>query len=56
MTEEHPLPVEIKANMISLSLFIDKQTNKAIGSRDPLMLDSLININRNIATGLMHQR
>jgi flagellar protein FlaF len=56
MTEEHPLPVEIKANMISLSLFIDKQTSKAIGSRDPLLLDSLININRNIATGLMHQR
>ena len=56
MTEEHPLPVEIKANMISLSLFIDKQTSKAIGTRDPLLLDSLININRNIATGLMHQR
>lgn len=55
MTEEHPLPVEIKANLISLSLFIDNQTDKAIGARDPKMLDSLININRNIAAGLMHR-
>lgn len=55
MTEAHPLPVEIKANLISLSLFIDNQTDKAIGARDPKMLDSLININRNIAAGLMHR-
>lgn len=55
MTAEHPLPVEIKANLISLSLFIDNQTDKAIGSRDPKMLDSIININRNIAAGLMHR-
>ncbi len=55
MTEEHPLPLEIKANLISLSLFIDNQTDKAIGARDPKMLDSLININRNIAAGLMHR-
>lgn len=55
MTEEHPLPLEIKANLISLGLFIDNQTDKAIGARDPKMLDSLININRNIAAGLMHR-
>jgi flagellar protein FlaF len=55
MTEEHPLPLEIKSNLISLSLFIDNQTDKAIGCRDPKMLDSLININRNIAAGLMHR-
>jgi len=55
MTAEHPLPIEIKANLISLSLFIDNQTDKAIGGRDPKMLDSLININRNIAAGLMHR-
>ena len=55
MTEAHPLPLEIKANLISLSLFIDNQTDKAIGARDPKMLDSLININRNIAAGLMHR-
>jgi flagellar protein FlaF len=55
MTEAHPLPLEIKTNLISLSLFIDNQTDKAIGCRDPKMLDSLININRNIAAGLMHR-
>jgi flagellar protein FlaF len=55
MTEAHPLPLEIKTNLISLSLFIDNQTDKAIGCRDPEMLDSLININRNIAAGLMHR-
>ncbi len=55
MTEAHPLPLEIKTNLINLSLFIDNQTDKAIGCRDPEMLDSLININRNIAAGLMHR-
>ena len=55
MNESHPLPLEIKTNLISLSLFIDNQTDKAIGCRDPKMLDSLININRNIAAGLMHR-
>lgn len=53
MTAEHPLPVELKANLINLSLFIDAQTAKAIGTRDPEALDSIININRNIAAGLM---
>ena len=55
MTEAHPLPLEIKTNLISLSLFIDNQTDMAVGCRDPKMLDSLININRNIAAGLMHR-
>jgi len=55
MVESHPLPLELKTNLISLSLFVDNQTDKAIGCRDPKMLDSLININRNIAAGLMHR-
>jgi flagellar protein FlaF len=55
MTETHPLPLEIKTNLINLSLFIDNQTDMAVGCRDPKMLDSLININRNIAAGLMHR-
>ena len=53
MTDDHPLPVEIKSNIISLSLFVDKQTARAIGTRNPESLDPLININRNIAAGLM---
>ena len=52
MTAENPLSEEIKANLISLSIFVDKQTAKAIGTREPDLLDTLININRNISLGL----
>ncbi len=52
MTPDNTLPTEIKANLVSLSLFIDKQTAKAIGARDPALLNCLININRNISAGL----
>ncbi|MBL6948002.1 MAG: flagellar protein FlaF [Rhodospirillales bacterium] len=52
MTAENPLSEEIKANLISLSIFVDKQTAKAIGTREPDLLNTLININRNISMGL----
>ena len=52
MTAENPLSEEIKANLVSLSIFVDKQTAKAIGTREPDLLDTLININRNISLGL----
>jgi flagellar protein FlaF len=52
MTAENPLSIMIKANLISLSIFVDKQTPKAIGRRDPELLDALIDINRNISLGL----
>jgi flagellar protein FlaF len=46
------LPDEIKANVMSLSIFVDKQTTKALRSTDPKELDILITINRNLAAGL----
>ncbi|MDH5771522.1 MAG: flagellar biosynthesis regulator FlaF [Rhodospirillaceae bacterium] len=52
MNDEHPLPNQIKANLISLAIFIDKQTYKAFAERKPELLDVIININRNIAIGL----
>ena len=52
MTAENPLSEEIKANLVSLSIFVDKQTAKAIGTREPELLDTLIDINRNISMGL----
>ena len=52
MTDENPLSEEIKANLVSLSIFVDKQTAKAIGTREPELLDTLIDINRNISLGL----
>ena len=52
MTAENPLSDEIKANLVSLSIFVDKQTAKAIGTRKPELLNTLIDINRNISLGL----
>ncbi len=46
------LPDEIKANVMSLSIFVDKQTTKSLRSSDPKELDILITINRNLAAGL----
>src|SRR4029077_5404598 len=49
---ENQLPPEIKANVMSLSIFVDKQTTKALRSSNAGDLDVLININRNLAAGL----
>ena len=49
---ENHLPPEIKANVMSLSIFVDKQTTKALRSSAANDLDVLININRNLAAGL----
>ena len=49
---ENQLPPEIKANVMSLSIFVDKQTTKALRSSNAVDLDVLININRNLAAGL----
>ena len=49
---DNALPPEIKANVMSLSIFVDKQTTKALRSHAPTDLDVLININRNLAAGL----
>ena len=49
---ENQLPPEIKANVMSLSIFVDKQTTKALRSSVPTDLDVLININRNLAADL----
>ena len=52
-SEENALPSEIKANVMSLSIFIDKHTIGALAEPDTNKLDVLIDINRNIASGLM---
>ena len=49
---DNQLPPEIKANVMSLTIFVDKQTTKALRSSVPTDLDVLININRNLAAGL----
>jgi flagellar protein FlaF len=49
---DNQLPPEIKANVMSLSIFVDKQTTKALRTSSAADLDVLININRNLAAGL----
>jgi flagellar protein FlaF len=53
--EDNTLPEELKANLMSLSIYVDKQTT--IGLEDPSdeLFDGLISINLNIAEGLMEK-
>lgn len=50
--DTNPLPEEIKRNLLSLSLFVDRRTFDALAYPAPEKLDVLININLNIAAGL----
>ncbi len=49
----HTLPPQIKANILSLSIFVDRQTIKALANTKEQHLDILISINKNLAEGLM---
>jgi flagellar protein FlaF len=51
--KENTLPDHLKANILSLSLFVDKQTIKALADTKAKHLEVLININKNLAEGLM---
>ena len=48
-----PLPDDIRQNILSLSVFIDKHTVGALAEPHGRKLRVLIDINRNIAAGLM---
>jgi len=52
MDDNFPVPQEIKNNIANLALFIFKRTNEVFLTGDPNKIDALIDINRNIATGL----
>ena len=51
--EANQLPDQLKANILSLSIFVDKQTVTALSDTDAEHLDSLIDINKNLAEGLL---
>jgi flagellar protein FlaF len=55
---DNPAPREIRENLLSLARFIDKQSIDIIASPQAEKLDSLININRQVAAGLSegHQK
>jgi flagellar protein FlaF len=47
------LPEELRNNMLTLCNYVDKRTVEILSDPKPDMLDVLININRNIAAGLL---
>ena len=51
---EAGLPEELRDNMLTLCNFVDKRTVEILADPQPQMLDVLININRNIAAGLLN--
>lgn len=49
---DNPLPEELRNNLLTLSVFIDKRTFDITAYPAPEKLDALININMNVAAGL----
>ena len=47
------LPEELRSNMLTLCNYVDKRTVEILADPNPIFLDVLININRNIAAGLL---
>jgi len=54
MEEDNAMPAEIKRNLLTLSVYIDKRTFDVMSFPDPEKLNILIDINRNIAAGLLN--
>jgi flagellar protein FlaF len=52
LDNDNAMPDQLVANLMSLSIFIDRQHAKALYDEDRNHLTAIININRNIAAGL----
>ncbi len=50
---ENPLPKNVRQNVANLGIFVLKQTMTAMANPQPENLGSLININRELASGLL---
>lgn len=50
--EDNPLPKQLRADILSLSVFIDKRIFAVITNPAPEKLNALININLNLSAGL----
>ena len=50
--EDHELPVDLRRDLLRLSGFIDRRTFDVIAAPRPEKLNALIDINRNVASGL----
>jgi flagellar protein FlaF len=53
LRDDNPLPIEVRQNVCSLSVFVINRTLKLSGDPKPEALGSLININRQLAAGLL---
>lgn len=49
---ENPLPLELKSNILNLSIFIDKSIYDIMAYPEPEKLTTIIDINLNLAAGL----
>lgn len=50
---ENPLPAEIRQNVANIGIFVIKHTMATMANPKPENLGSLININRELASGLL---
>lgn len=50
---ENPLPMAVRQNVANIGLFVFKQTLRALADPKPENLGTLININRELAAGLL---
>jgi flagellar protein FlaF len=51
--DDNPLPTDVRQNVVSLGLFVINRTIKLTGDPNPEGLGTLININRQLASGLL---
>jgi len=49
----NPLPDKAKADLLSLSLFMDRETAKLLQAYDEQTLQAMIQVNRTLAAGLL---
>jgi flagellar protein FlaF len=52
LNPDNTMQAEVKSNLLSLHRFIDNHTFDVLSDRDPTKLQVLININRNISSGI----
>lgn len=50
---EAPIPMPIRENMLALSNFVDRRSAELLSNPQPDLVDALVNINAQIAGGLM---
>jgi flagellar biosynthesis activator protein FlaF len=54
-SSDNPLPVQVRQNVANLGLFVFNETVELTAQPDLVKLESLIDINRQIAAGLLSQ-